>query len=84
MPSFGNYRKMPAFLGQKLNSVKKEAMGSSGKGLLDGFLTATPMQNLRNIGVGQLNKFKDEIKEDLKEKAIDEAEKAIDKMAGKQ
>ena len=51
MPEFGLYKKMPAFLGQKLNQVKNDAdvRGFAGKAI-EGFLTSKPKDALRNMG----------------------------------
>lgn len=87
MPEFGLYKKMPAFLGQKLNQVKNDAdvRGFAGKAI-EGFLTSKPKDALRNMGREALalgRKKGREILEREGEKLLSKGLGALGRMAGR-
>jgi hypothetical protein len=87
MPDFGLYKRMPGYLGQKLNQVKNDAdvRGFAGKAI-EGFLTSKPKDALRNMGREALALGKKKGREFLEkegEKLLSQGLGAIGKMASR-
>ena len=82
MPTFGNLRKAPVMLGERMNKAKNAVahlkhMGSK----LDGFLGKDDRHNARNIPVEGLGKTLEKLLK--RKKALDEEAGAVERMAEK-